>query len=367
MKIVLTGGGTGGHLMPLITVAQKIKQQSPETEFIFMGPADPMEKNLIGSTGIKIVNIMSGKMRRYISGYNFLDFFKIPLGIFQALYYLLVYMPDAVFSKGGYASLPVVIAAWAYRIPVMIHESDANPGLANSMLSKFAERVAVSYSEAEKYFPAKQVVLTGNPVRDDIATGDPQKAREMFHLLESKKVIAILGGSQGSRNINNRILAILPELLHKYQIIHQTGENNLEEVERIAGEIGIKAGHQGYFPLAFYGDEIKEIMAVADLVISRAGANTLSEIAACGKPAIIIPLSTAANNHQRLNAYSLAQNGSCMVLEETNLGEHMLLEKIEEMMNDDELRNKMSRNIKVFYHPDAATRIAEGVLGMIKK
>ncbi|MFA6048205.1 MAG: undecaprenyldiphospho-muramoylpentapeptide beta-N-acetylglucosaminyltransferase [Parcubacteria group bacterium] len=366
MKIVLTGGGTGGHLVPLVTVAGKIKEKAPDTEFIFMGPKGKMEQEIMGKTGVKIRRIMSGKMRRYMSGYTFLDIIKIPIGIIQALFWLLVDMPDAVFSKGGYASLPVVLAAWAYRIPVMIHESDSNPGMANSMLSKFSTRVAISYPEAEKYFPASQVVLTGNPVRSDIATGDPQKARELFHLTDTKKVIFILGGSLGARNINNKIVNILPELLHKYQVIHQTGTDHIEEVKKKAGELGIKAGRDGYFPIGFYGEEIKDILAVSDLVITRAGASNLSEIAAAKKPAIVIPLGTAANNHQRMNAYSLAKNGSCLVLEEENLGAHMLLEKIEELMNNEELRQKMASSIGAFYHPDAVDKIAEGVLGMIK-
>jgi len=366
MRIVLTGGGTGGHLVPLVTVAGKIKEKVPDAQFVFMGPKGKMEQEIIGKTGIKTRRIMSGKMRRYMSGYNFLDVIKIPIGIIQSLFWLLVDMPDAVFSKGGYASLPVVLAAWVYRIPVMIHESDANPGIANSMLAKFAERIAVSYPEAEKYFSAGQVVLTGNPVRNEIAQGDPQKARELFHLLESKKVIFIIGGSLGARSINNKILNILPELLHKYQIIHQTGVDHFEEVKKKAGELGIKAGREGYFPVDFYGEEVKDIMAVSDLVVTRAGAGNLSEIAAAKKPAIVIPLGTSANNHQRMNAYSLAKKGGCLVLEEENLGGHMLLEKIEELMNNEELRQKMVSNIEVFYHPDAADKIAEGVLGMIK-
>jgi UDP-N-acetylglucosamine--N-acetylmuramyl-(pentapeptide) pyrophosphoryl-undecaprenol N-acetylglucosamine transferase len=366
MKIVLTGGGTGGHLVPLVTVAQKIKEKAPDAEFIFMGPNGKMERDIMGQANIPIKHILSGKKRRYFSFKNFIDVFKIPLGVIQSLFWLLIYMPDAVFSKGGYASIPVVLASWAYRIPVLIHESDASPGMANSMMTKFAERVAVSYPEAEQYFPASQVVITGSPVRDDLVRGDAAKARELFHLLESKKIIFVLGGSQGARSINNKILNILPDLLHKYQIIHQTGEKNYEEVAHKAGELGIKPGHGGYYPMAFYGSELADILAVSDLVITRAGATTLSEIAATGKAAIVIPLDSSANNHQRMNAYSLAKNGSCLVMEENNLGEHMMLEKIEEIMTNDELRAKMSRNIQVFYHPDAADKIAEGVLGMIK-
>lgn len=366
MRIVLTGGGTGGHLIPLISVAKKIKEKVPDCNFLFMGPDGKMEKEIMDGAGIRLKKVAAGKMRRYFSLLNLADLFKVPIGIVQALWHLLWYMPDAIFSKGGYASLPVVLAGWAYRIPIMIHESDANPGMANSVLAKFSKRVAVSYPEAEKYFPVDQVVLTGNPLREDIDKGNAQKARIAFSFVDSKKIILVIGGSQGSKNINDKILNILPELLRKYQVIHQTGENNFEEVKRIAGELGIKVGHGGYFPLAFYGDEIRDILAASDLVISRAGASNISELAATGKPSIIIPLPASANNHQHMNAYSIAKTGGCVVLEENNLGEHMLLSKINEIIENEELRNKLSQNIKAFYHPDAANRIADGILGMIK-
>lgn len=366
MRIVLTGGGTGGHIVPLIAVAEKIKEKEPDCQFVFVGPGGDLEKKLMDAEGIPTKGVMAGKLRRYFSFQYCLDIFKVPIGIVQALWHLLWLMPDAIFSKGGYASLPVVIAGWVYRIPILIHESDANPGMANSMLAKFAGRVAVSYPQAEIYFPAAQVVFTGNPLRSDIASGDAVRAREMFHFTDSKKVIFVVGGSQGARSVNNKVIEILPELLHKYQVIHQTGESNIEEVKHKAGEQGVKAGRDGYFPIAFYGPEIKDILALADLVISRAGSSTISEIAANGKPAILIPLGTAANDHQRMNAYAIAKTGGCVVLEENNLGHNMLLEKIEEILNNDDLKTKLSQNIRTFYHPDAAEKIAEGILGMVK-
>lgn len=366
MRIVLTGGGTGGHLVPLSTVAEKIKEKMPDAEFIFLGPNGKIEKEIMGRSGIKMRLVVSGKMRRYFSFKNITDVFKFPLGLAQSLFWLLVYMPDAIFSKGGYASMPTVVAGSLYRIPILIHESDANPGLSNTVLAKFADRIAVSYPEAKQYFPPSQVVLTGNPIRADVPRGDAKKARELFHLTESKKVILVLGGSQGARSINNKVLNILPQLLHKYQVIHQTGENNFEEVKRKAGELGIKAGREGYIAVPFYGTELADLLALADLVITRAGSTTLSEIAATGTPAIVIPLGNAANDHQRMNAYSIAKYGGCFVEEEANLGEHMLLSRIEEIMNNDELRQKMSNNIKMFHSPEAVDKIAEGILGMIK-
>jgi UDP-N-acetylglucosamine--N-acetylmuramyl-(pentapeptide) pyrophosphoryl-undecaprenol N-acetylglucosamine transferase len=366
IKIVLTGGGTGGHLFPLIAVAEKLKEKNPNVEFLFLGPNGNLEEGIMASVGIPIKNVIAGKMRRYFSFRNVVDCFKIPIGIFQALWHLLWNMPDAIFSKGGYASLPVVLAGWLYRIPILIHESDANPGIANGILAKFAERVAVSYPQAEVYFPSKQVVMTGTPLRSDIAQGDPQAARQKFSLSESKKTIFIWGGSQGAKIINEKILDILPKLLKKYQVIHQSGEKNFEEVKRKVGELGIKIGREGYHLIPFVKEELKNILKISDLVISRAGSNSISEIAANGKPAIIIPIENSANNHQRMNAYMVAKAGGCLVLEENNLGENLLEDKIELIMNNEELRNKLAANIKIFYHPDAADKIAGGILGMIR-
>jgi UDP-N-acetylglucosamine--N-acetylmuramyl-(pentapeptide) pyrophosphoryl-undecaprenol N-acetylglucosamine transferase len=367
LKIVLTGGGTGGHIFPLLAVAKKIKEKRPEVEFLFLGPAGKMEKELMVERGIPLKRITCGKMRRYFSLRNFTDFFKVPVGILQSLWHLLVYMPDAIFSKGGYTSLPVVLAGWIYRIPIMIHESDSVPGATNSILGKFSNSVAVSYPQAEEYFPPSQVVLTGNPLQEDIDQGSAQKAREKFSLLESKKVILVLGGSQGSQIINEKIMEVLPELLKKYQVIHQTGELHIENVKKRSGELGIKIERDGYYPIAQYANEdLKDILKAADLVISRSGANSLSEIAANGKPAIFIPLLGSANNHQKMNAYSLAKVGACVVLEENNLGKSIFLKNISELMENQELRDKLSQAIRAFYHPDAAERIAEEILKIIE-
>ena len=369
MKIVLTGGGTGGHIIPLITVAKKIKEKIGATEtveFLFIGPKGQLEETLMAQAGIPAKNVQVGKLRRYFSIHNFVDFFRVPVGVIQALWYLLAYMPDAIFSKGGYASVPVVLVGWLYRVPILIHESDSVPGATNDLLGKFSTRVAVSYPEAEKDFPAAQVVLTGNPLREDINKGDPAAARTLFSLTESRKVIFVYGGSQGAQVLNNKILELLPKLLREYQVIHQTGNNNYEAVVHRAAEYGIKAGREGYHPLAFIGEELKDILAVSDLVITRAGANSLSEVAANGKPAIVIPLVGSANDHQRMNAFSIARSGGCEVLEENNLGENLMLGKIKEMMTDEALRAQLSENIRHFYHADAADKIAEGIIGMIK-
>ncbi len=362
MRIVLTGGGTGGHLVPLVAVAKVIKGFAADTEFLFMGPKGEMEIKFMAEAGIPSKFVLAGKLRRYFSFLNFTDFFKIIFGFVQSLFHLLVFMPDAIFSKGGFASFPVVLAGWIYRIPVLIHESDSAPGLANIVLGRLASRIAVSYPDAEKEFPAEKVVLTGNPLRWDIASGNAQKAKDLFHLNEARKTIFIYGGSLGSKIINDKITNILPELVRNYQVIHQTGVKNFEAVTRKVGELGIKIERDNYYPVAFIGEELKDILAVSDLVISRAGANSISEFAANGKASVIIPIESSNGDHQRKNAYAVEKIGGCIVLEENNLGENLLLSRINDILNDDDLRKKMEENVRKFYHPDAAEKIARGVV-----
>ena len=350
--------------MPLIAVARKLRAKVPDVELLFVGPKGAMEKKIMAAENIRCRYLMSGKIRRYMSSLNFIDFFRIIIGCFQALWILLWDLPDAIFSKGGYASIPVVLISAIYRIPVLIHESDSVPGITNKILGKFAERVALAYKEASKFFPPSQFVITGNPLRDEVLNGDPEKARQKFSLNRDKKVLFIYGGSQGAKIINEGIIRILKKLLVDYQIIHQTGESNYDEVRHKVGEFGIKAGHEGYYPVPFIEEGLNDIFAVADLVIARAGANTISEIAANGKASIIIPIESSANNHQRMNAYALAKIGACMVLDENNLGEHLFFNAIEQIMTDESVRNKLTSNIKVFYHPNAADTIAEGIIGL---
>lgn len=364
MKVVLTGGGTGGHIFPLVAVERKLKEKLVlDVDFLYIGSGNKLEKDVMEKEGIKSKYVMSGKMRRYFSLQNIIDFFKVPVGFVQSLWILLRYMPDVIFSKGGYVAVPVILAAWFYRIPVLIHESDAVPGYANQILEKFSRRVVVAYPSAEAYFEKSKTALFGNPVREDIAQGDKEAGRKFFNFTESKQTILVLGGSQGSKTINEAIIRILPKLLTRFQVIHQTGEEGYEDMVHLAGEFGIKAGREGYYPIKFLdGDALKNAYALADLVISRAGANTIAEIAANKKACILIPLDSSANDHQRMNAYDIAKIGGAMVLEESNLGQNIFMEKIEKIFDDEKLKNSMAENIQVFYHPQAAENIASGLI-----
>lgn len=367
MRIVLTGGGTGGHIFPLIAVSRKLKEKLKiEAELMYIGSGARMEQDVMQNEGIPTVHVQSGKIRRYFSFQNFLDFFKLPIGIIQCLWILLKFMPDAVFSKGGYAAVPVVVAAWIYRIPVLIHESDSIPGLANRLSAKFSRRVAVGYQSAMEFFSAKKTALTGNPVREEIIGGDHSAARSSFGLSESKPTIFIVGGSQGAMGINEHVISILPEILKRAQVIHQTGSENYERVIRLAAEQGIKAGREGYLAFPFLdAASLKNAYAVADLVISRAGAGSISEIAANKKPSILIPLEGAANDHQRMNAHDIAQAEGAVVLEENNLVKHLFLQRIEKILDDKDYARSLSQKISAFYNPEASSLIANGILEMI--
>jgi UDP-N-acetylglucosamine--N-acetylmuramyl-(pentapeptide) pyrophosphoryl-undecaprenol N-acetylglucosamine transferase len=370
-RIVLTGGGTGGHIFPLIAVAEELRRQYNDVEFLYIGTRSQMgevAEKVMHEMNIPTKNIFTGKMRRYFSFQYFVDFFRIMIGIFQSLVHLLVFMPDGIFSKGGYASVPVVIAAWIYRIPVLTHDSDAIPGWANRVGGKLSHYVAVSYAASTKYFLAEKTVVTGNPIRKDMTAGDRSRGYQRWGFNDSRPLIFVIGGSQGAKIINDSILRILPDLAKMAQVLHVTGKDHYDDAVHLAAEYGFKSGRHRYFAAPFLDrDEMADAYAVADIVISRAGANSITEIAANGKVAIFIPIASSANDHQYMNAYEIAKMGGALVLEESNLGGNLLVEKIDELLHNRDLRLQLQKKITQFYHADAATKIAAGVLTMIEK
>ena len=364
MRIMLTGGGSGGHLFPLIAIAREIKKnsltnpilQGNPLEFIFMGP-QTIGQEILQQENIEIKFIFSGKLRRYASIRIFLDFLGLFLGIFQALWNVFIFMPDVIFSKGGYGSLPVVFAGWLYRIPILIHESDSLPGLTNIISSHLAKKISVSFSEALNSFPAKKTALLGNPIREELLSGTKEEAIKIFNLTGDKPVLLIIGGSQGAQMINNFIVSVLPALTIKYEIIHQCGENNYQDIKKQI------EGLKDYHFFAFLNEtQIKNAYAVADLIISRAGANSIFEIAANGKASIIIPLPGSARDHQRANAYNYAKSGAAIVLEQPNLTPHLFATRIAQLIENKELLQKMGESAKNFYRFDAGQKIAEEII-----
>jgi len=373
MKVVFTGGGTGGHVFPIIAVVREMKKRGPSnTEFIYVGPKDEYSRGALPKEGIRPYYIFSGKLRRYFSipdiFLNIADiFFKIPVGIIQSLSLVFFIAPDLIFSKGGYGSIPVVVAGWLLGVPVFLHESDIVPGLANKLLSKFSSEIFVSFPVKEtEYFPLKKMIQVGNPIREELLNGDAEKAKEIFKLKKENPVILILGGSQGSQRINELIMEILPDLLSKFEIIHQTGVKDFPRIQREVLALVPEPIRKNYRPFAFLPEEqLKQAYSLSDCVISRAGSGTIFEIAALKKPSVLIPLPESAQNHQVKNAYAYARYNACLVLEEGNLSPHFFLEKLNNLFLYNYLQ-EMKVGAEKFAKPGAADVIARYLLDFLE-
>jgi len=367
MKILLTGGGTGGHFYPLIAIAEKLIELSDKEKIIdlklYYMSDKPYDKHMLFENNITFVQIPSGKMRTYFSIQNFFDMFKTATGAFFGIITMFFIYPDVVISKGGYASFPAVLAARLLKIPVIVHESDSYPGRLNVWAAKFAEHVAISWPEAIEYLPKEKTILTGQPIRKEILHGDPNGAYEFFNLDPKIPVILVLGGSQGAEKINNIIVDTLPELISKYQIIHQTGTNNIEGVLSRSKLLMENNPNVSRYVAVPYLNNLATRMAAgcATIVISRAG-SAIFEIASWGVPSIIIPITSSNGDHQRKNAFNYARSGACEVIEESNLSTHLLVAEIDKLISSRELLDKMKNNALGFAIPTAAEKIAQSAI-----
>ncbi|MEK7579071.1 MAG: UDP-N-acetylglucosamine--N-acetylmuramyl-(pentapeptide) pyrophosphoryl-undecaprenol N-acetylglucosamine transferase [Patescibacteria group bacterium] len=378
MKIVLTGGGSGGHFYPLIAVAQRIreiaqKEHLLDPELIYMAPNE-YDRDVLFEQGITFVYAPAGKQRNYRSIKNFFDKFKTAWGIFQTTIRLFFIFPDVIFSKGGYVSVPVLFAARLFGIPVIIHESDSVPGRANAWAARFAKRIAISYPEAGEAFKKitdtrnkkATIALTGNPVRKELLTPAESGAREFLDIEAGLPIIAVFGGSQGAQTINEAIIEALPELLPLAYVIHQTGKDHFEIVKESAKTV-IEGNEfkERYKPFAYLNVlAIRMIAGVADIIISRAGSNAIFEIATWGTPSLIVPIPEDVSRDQRSNAFAYARHGGALVIEQANLTPHLIVSEITRLLNDPEERKRMKEAAKAFARPDAAEKIAREVLDL---
>jgi UDP-N-acetylglucosamine--N-acetylmuramyl-(pentapeptide) pyrophosphoryl-undecaprenol N-acetylglucosamine transferase len=371
MKIIFTGGGSGGHFYPIIAIAESIQKIGRERKLIspkmyFFAPS-PYNQGILYDHGIEFNKISAGKLRRYFSVMNFFDIFKTFFGIIGAIFDVFDVYPDVVFSKGGYGSFPAVLAARLLRIPVFIHESDSVPGRANKWAGRFAARIAVSYKEAAEHFKHQdRIAYTGQPVMEEKTVPITEKAHEFFGFEETVPTIFILGGSQGAEVINNMILDVLPELVKDFQIIHQTGDVNFHVIKESASAILLDSPNRArYKPFGYLNSlEMRMAAGAAELVISRGG-STIFEIAAWGKPSIIIPITNSNGNHQVKNAYIYGRAGACSVMEEENLKNNIFLAEIRRILENKEIVSKMSESAKAFFKPGAADTIAREIFSII--
>ena len=320
-KIVLTGGGTAGHVTPNIALLPAL--QAAGYEIAYVGSYEGIEKKLIADFNIPYTGISTGKFRRYLDPKNFSDPFRVMKGFVEARNYLKNYQPDVVFSKGGFVSVPVVRAAASLHIPCIIHESDMTPGLANKLCIPVAEKVCCNFPETMKNIPADKAVLTGSPIRAELAEGSKLAGLNMCGFTANKPVIMVIGGSLGAANVNKAVRDALPKLLEDFQVVHLCGKDKIDN---------LLLNTPGYKQFEYIKAELKDIFAMADVVISRAGANAICELLALRKPNLLIPLSAnASRGDQILNAESFERQGFSMVLSEEELAPSILLPAIQKL------------------------------------
>ena len=318
-KIVLTGGGTAGHVTPNMALIPELQAQGYEVHYI--GSYEGIESRLIPEMGIDYYGIASGKLRRYIDVKNLSDPFKVLRGYGQARKLLKKINPDVVFSKGGFVSVPVVVAAKSRKIPCIIHESDMTPGLANKICIPCAQRVCTNFPETLEHLPPNKGVVTGSPIRQELFHGEKAKGLAFCGFTADKPVLLIIGGSLGALRVNEAVRAVLSQILEKFQVIHLCGKGKVDESLK---EV------QGYVQFEYIKEELSDLMAAADIIISRAGANAICEILALRKPNILIPLSASASRgDQIVNAASFEKQGYSMVLQEEDITDEKLLKAVD--------------------------------------
>jgi UDP-N-acetylglucosamine--N-acetylmuramyl-(pentapeptide) pyrophosphoryl-undecaprenol N-acetylglucosamine transferase len=320
-KIVLTGGGTAGHVTPNIAMFPALKAAG--YEILYVGSKKGMEKQMIEKEGIPYKGISSGKLRRYFDLKNFIDPFKVVHGYFEAKRFLRRERPDVIFSKGGFVSVPVVLAAKSLKIPAIIHESDMTPGLANRIAAKGASYFCCNFPETLEHLPADKSIVTGTPIRQELLSGSREAGLRFTGLDSNKPNLLIIGGSLGSKFVNDNVRASLDNLLKDFNVIHLCGKGHLDPS---------LDNREGYRQYEFISDELKDLFAMADIVVSRAGANAICELLALRIPNILIPLpAKSSRGDQLLNAASFEAQGFSMVIYEEELDTDTLLDKVHEL------------------------------------
>ena len=343
-KIVLTGGGSAGHVTPNIALLPALQQAGYEVAYI--GSYDGIEKRLIGDFKIPYTGISTGKFRRYLDAKNFTDPFRVMKGYAQARKYLKDFGPDVVFSKGGFVSVPVVRAAASLGIPCIIHESDMTPGLANKLCIPVAKKVCCNFPETLEKVKGSKAVVTGTPIRKELASGDKLAGLKMCDFTADKPVLMVIGGSLGAANVNKAVREALPKLLEKYQVVHLCGKDKMDN---------LLLNTPGYKQFEYVKSELKDLFAMADIVISRAGANSICELLELKKPNLLIPLpASASRGDQILNARSFESQGFSLVVDEDYLTTSLLVEKVDELF---EKRETYYETMKTKGQMDSVTTI----------
>jgi UDP-N-acetylglucosamine--N-acetylmuramyl-(pentapeptide) pyrophosphoryl-undecaprenol N-acetylglucosamine transferase len=367
-RLAIAGGGTGGHVIPALAVVEALRSRNQLADLLWVGSHDGVEVEAASRAGIPFVAIPTGKLRRYLSLNNLLDAGRVPLGVLAARRHLSRFRPDVVLSTGGFVSVPTVIAAKGIA-PVVTHEQTAILGLATRINARFADTLAVSHEQTASAARAlhRHVVVTGNPVRSELLSGDRFRALERFGFVPDLPLIYVTGGARGSSPINERIAALLPEILEKAQILHQTGtagaNADAQALEAKRADFP-EPLRQRYAIVDFIGDELADVYAAASLVIGRAGAGTVAELAYVGKPAIFIPLPHAGGDEQTVNARVLESAGAAVVIPQRDATPERLRQELLALLDDPDRLTMMASSARVAAHPEAASRLADELIAL---
>ena len=362
-RIMFVGGGTGGHFYPLIAIAEKLRALGAPCTLYYIGP-EKYDAEALTALDIEYVHVFSGKQRRYASFLNVIDFCKVALGSALALIKLFIIYPDIIVSKGGYTSVPVILAGAFLRIPILVHESDSVMGKANKIGARFADDVVINYPDLLVENSKATIHTLGIPIRSALMAPATQNMHEAFGIDTTRPVILIVGGSQGAERINALVLDSLDELLTRFTVIHQTGKAHIDLCEVSAQNlIPDEERRQYYLPRAFFSaSALNDMYSLADIIISRAGSTSIYEIAIHGKPSIIIPIPEDISHDQRSNAYAYARTGATTVLEESNVTDSLLLAEIERIMQNTNVQSAMVESARTFGKTDAAERMASLII-----
>jgi len=362
MTIILAGGGTGGHVYPGIAIARRLKVLMPDTRIVFVGTAEGIEAKVVPREGFELRFIRSEGMVGYDIFRKIRALIKLILSFRDSFRILREIRPDVVLGLGGYSSGAVLLTASMMRIPTMIHEQNSIPGTTNRILGRFVRRIAVTYHESMSFFPAHKTHLTGNPVREEIRQGDRERGYRLFNLDRACFTIFVFGGSRGASNINHAVveaLTYLRDYREKIQFLHQTGEHDLEAVRQMYHHHGFKGTVTPFI------HDMADAYAVADIVISRAGATTLAELTACGKPAILIPYPFSASDHQVSNAKKLHKMGAALMILDNELNGKILSDHIRYLIEDTDALGDMERISRSLGGHDAAKKVIDVMMGII--
>lgn len=368
IKILFTGGGSGGHIYPIVAIIREIKKIQPNAfDFYFVGPRSHFAKLIFAREGVKMYPTLGGKIRRYFSFKNFIDiFFKFPISFLQSFVYIFFIMPDLTFSKGGYGAFPISLWSWFFQIPLLVHESDAQMGLTNRIIAHWAEEIFVSFPKTALQYKEKRI-LVGNPIRQDILQPplDQNQAKISLGLEKDKPVLLILGGSQGSRFMNDVLLKSLSMFLNDFNVIHQCGSRDFKTVKTLATVMANDALLKFYHPYPYLNEwTLRQAYYASDLIVSRAGAGAIFEIAALGKASILVPLNpSVAGRHQIINAYTFANNETrAVVIEEKNFTPHFFFETVHRLVDNPYLLERMRKEALSFARPRAGAQIAQYIV-----